>query len=88
MNEAFLIAGTTVITTLVTYNVLNIYFRIKNTEKRLNIIDKKIENLEEFRFKIYDKNLLFNDKRHWDNIEDSDEDEIDDIDDEEEDEVD
>ena len=87
MKEAFLIAGTTVVTTLVTYNVLNIYFRIKNTEKRLNIIDKKIENLEEFRFKIYDKNLLFNDKRHWDNIEDSDEDEVDDID-EDEDEVD
>jgi len=87
MKEAFLIAGTTVVTTLVTYNVLSIYFRIKNTEKRLNIIDKKIENLEEFRFKIYDKNLLFNDKRHWDNIEDSEEDEVDDID-EDEDEVD
>ena len=81
MNEAFLIAGTTVVTTLVTYNVLNIYFRIKNTEKRLNIIDKKIENLEEFRFKIYDKNLLFNDKRHWDSIDDDDE--LDDIDDDE-----
>lgn len=81
MNEAFLIAGTTVVTTLVTYNVLSIYFRIKNTEKRLNIIDKKIENLEEFRYKVYDKNLLFNDKRHWDSIEDSD-DEVDDSDDE------
>lgn len=80
MNEAFLIAGTTVVTTLVTYNVLSIYFRIKNAEKRLNIIDKKIENLEEFRFKIYDKNLLFNDKRDWDSVDDSDDSDDDEVD--------
>lgn len=71
-NEAFLMMGTTFVTTLVTYNVLSIYFRLKNNERRLTIIDKKIDNLEEFRFKVYDKNLLFNDKRDWDNIEDSD----------------
>ena len=35
---------------------------------RLNMIQKNIEKLEDFRFSLYEKNLLLGEKREWDEI--------------------
>lgn len=35
---------------------------------KINILEKKIEKLEDFRFSFYEKNLLLGDKREWDEI--------------------
>ena len=34
----------------------------------LNILEKRIEKLEDFRFSLYEKNLLLGEKREWDEI--------------------
>lgn len=34
----------------------------------LNMLEKRIEKLEDFRFSLYEKNLLLGEKREWDEI--------------------
>lgn len=40
----------------------------KNYLKKLDNFEKRIEKLEDFRFSLYEKNLLLGEKREWDEI--------------------